>query len=141
MYKTVLLPIDLNEASSWERALPAALASGHGGGAQLHVLTVVPDLGVGAVGAHFPDDFADRMRAEAHAQLKSFIDKNIPAATSVHGDVAQGTVYQEILRVADKIGADLIVMASHRPELRDYLLGPNAARVVRHAPCSVLVVR
>jgi nucleotide-binding universal stress UspA family protein len=35
----------------------------------------------------------------------------------------------------------MIVMASHRPELKDYLLGPNAARVVRHAECSVLVVR
>jgi nucleotide-binding universal stress UspA family protein len=35
----------------------------------------------------------------------------------------------------------VIVLASHRPELKDYLLGPNAARVVRHAKCSVLVVR
>ena len=38
-------------------------------------------------------------------------------------------------------GAELIVMASHRPELRDYLIGPNAARVMRHADASVLVVR
>ena len=52
-----------------------------------------------------------------------------------------GTIYDEILAVADEIGADLIVMASHRPALRDYLLGPNAARVVRHAKQSVLVVR
>ena len=42
---------------------------------------------------------------------------------------------------SEAIKADLIVMGSHRPELRDYLLGPNAARVVRHAPCSVVVVR
>lgn len=32
-------------------------------------------------------------------------------------------------------------MAAHRPALKDYLLGPNAARVVRHSNCSVLVVR
>ncbi|MFQ5760821.1 MAG: universal stress protein, partial [Acidiferrobacterales bacterium] len=43
--------------------------------------------------------------------------------------------------VAEKAGCDLIVMASQRPELKDYLLGPNAARVVRHANCSVLVAR
>ncbi len=141
MYKTVLLPIDLNEASSWERALPAALNAVHADGAQLHVLTVIPDLVVGAVGVHFPDDFAEKMRAETRAQIKAFVGKNIPAATAAHTDIAQGTVYQEILHAAGKIGADLIVMASHRPELRDYLLGPNAARVVRHAPCSVLVVR
>ncbi len=55
--------------------------------------------------------------------------------------MAHGTIYQEILSAARKIEVDLIVMASHRPALEDYLLGPNAARVVRHADCSVLVVR
>ena len=35
----------------------------------------------------------------------------------------------------------LIVMGSHHPELKDYLLGPNAAKVMRHADCSVMVVR
>ncbi len=32
-------------------------------------------------------------------------------------------------------------MGSHRPELSDYLLGPNAGKVVRHAKCLVMVVR
>jgi nucleotide-binding universal stress UspA family protein len=35
----------------------------------------------------------------------------------------------------------LIVMNSHRPDLRDHLIGSNASQVVRHASCSVLVVR
>lgn len=55
--------------------------------------------------------------------------------------VANGTVYEEILKAAKETKCDFIVMASHRPELKDYLLGPNAARVVRHAECSVLVIR
>ena len=37
--------------------------------------------------------------------------------------------------------ADAIVIASHRPDLSDYLLGSTAARVVRHAQCTVLVLR
>ena len=45
------------------------------------------------------------------------------------------------LSVAKQISCDLIVMASHRPGAKDFLLGPNAARVVRHANCSVTVVR
>lgn len=45
------------------------------------------------------------------------------------------------MAAADKLGCDLIVLSSHRPEMRDYLIGPNAARVVRHAKQSVLVVR
>jgi len=42
---------------------------------------------------------------------------------------------------ARTLGVDLIIMASRRPELEDYLIGSNAARVVRHAHLSVLVVR
>ncbi len=141
MYKTVLLPIDLNESSSWDKAVPAALASVRTQGTGLHVMTVVPDFGMASVGVHFPNDFADKMRAEAGAQLKAFVGEHIPRDVAVHSIVGQGTVYQEILRVAREVGADLIVMASHRPELNDDLLGPNAARVVRHASCSVLVVR
>jgi nucleotide-binding universal stress UspA family protein len=34
-----------------------------------------------------------------------------------------------------------ILMASHRPEVKDYLIGPNAAHVAQHADCSVLVLR
>ncbi|MCH7935649.1 MAG: aminotransferase class III-fold pyridoxal phosphate-dependent enzyme [Proteobacteria bacterium] len=58
-----------------------------------------------------------------------------------HPVVRVGNVYEEILKLAGEISCDLIVMASHQPKLEDYLLGPNAARVVRHATCSVLVVR
>ncbi|WP_294608870.1 universal stress protein [Roseovarius sp.] len=38
-------------------------------------------------------------------------------------------------------GADCIVIGSHKPGLSDFLLGSTAARVVRHAPCSVHVLR
>jgi len=42
---------------------------------------------------------------------------------------------------AEKCGADLILVASHRPGLQEYFLGSTASRVVRRAPCSVLVLR
>lgn len=52
-----------------------------------------------------------------------------------------GSISAEILSAAEEAKADLIVMASHRPEMLDYLIGPNAVHVVQHARCSVLVVR
>jgi nucleotide-binding universal stress UspA family protein len=56
--------------------------------------------------------------------------------------VTHGTsIYAEILAVAEEAETDLIVVGSHRPAMKDYLLGTNAARVVRHAGCSVLVAR
>ena len=51
------------------------------------------------------------------------------------------SIYAEILGVAEKAEVDLVVIGSHRPAMKDYLLGTNAARVVRHARCSVLVAR
>ena len=51
------------------------------------------------------------------------------------------SIYDKILEVAKEAGADLIVVGSHRPAMKDYLLGTNAGRVVRHASCSVLVAR
>ena len=59
----------------------------------------------------------------------------------VHRIVGQGSIHREIIAAAEKADADLIVMASHKPTARDYLLGANAAHVVRHAACSVMVVR
>jgi nucleotide-binding universal stress UspA family protein len=66
---------------------------------------------------------------------------NVPEGVAVHPHVLHGTIYDEILRAAGKLEVDLIVIGAHRPEFSDYLLGPNAARVVRHARQSVYVVR
>ena len=55
--------------------------------------------------------------------------------------VTMGSVYHDVLAEADRLKADLIVVGSHRPSMATYLLGSNAATIVRHARCSVLVVR
>ncbi len=140
MYDNILLPVDLGDDHSKEKALPAAVEFCRAFGARLHIMSVVPDFGVAAVSSFFPDDFADKAVAQTTEGLHKLADAHA-------GDIdcsviaAYGNIYEEILRVSRDINADLIVMASNRPKLEDYLLGPNAARVVRHAPVSVLVVR
>lgn len=105
MDSDILVGVSLNDEASWKGALPVAVERCRKFGAQLNVLTLVPDF----------------------AAVKTV--------------VAQVTPYTEILRVAADLGRNLMVLRSHPPELKDYRLGPNAARVVRHAHCSVLVVR
>lgn len=141
MYKEILLAIDLGEESSWEKALPAAVELCRTSGARLHALTVVPELGPSIVSGYFPEDYLARMIADATTRLNELLDAELPEGIQARPIVTQGTVYKVIIDTADGIDADLIVMASHRPERRDYLLGPNAARVVRHSDTSVLVVR
>lgn len=73
--------------------------------------------------------------------LKEFVKTHIPEDIKTQRIVGEGTVYEVILNMAAKINADMIVVSSGRDDLKDFLLGPNAARVVRHANCSVTVVR
>ncbi len=136
-----MLPIDLGDVESSRKAVSTAIELSRTEGARLHLLCVVPGYSMSIVSQYFPEGFEEKSLAEAAQQLDDFIAKNIPTEIASPAIVASGTVYKEILRVAGEIGCDIIVMASHRPELKDYLLGPNAARVVRHANCSVLVVR
>jgi nucleotide-binding universal stress UspA family protein len=141
MFRNVLVPVDLSDKHSWRKALPAAIALCEAFGARLNVITVVPEFGLPIVGQYFPEGYEDKLRQQVARQLKAFVAEQVPDALPTRRIVGEGRIYREILSAARAIEADLIVMGSHHPELKDYLLGPNAARVVRHADCSVLVVR
>ena len=141
MYKNILLTIDPTEESSWQKALPTAVELCKSSAAKLHLLAVVPDFGMSAVGLHFPDNFQGDAIDKTKKELETLASESVPDGVDVDTIVVCGTIYEEILKSLKTIGPDLVVMSSHRPELKDYLLGPNAARVVRHAACSVLVVR
>jgi nucleotide-binding universal stress UspA family protein len=141
MYKDILLPLDLAEPSSWEKALPTAIELCKSFQSKLHIMSVVPDFGSSLVGSFFPKGFEEKALEETKKQLKAFVQEHIPQDIRVQRIIANGTVYDEILRVCDDINIDLIIMSAHRPKLEDYLLGPNSARVVRHAKCSVFVIR
>lgn len=141
MFSSILLPIDLNQESSWNKVIPAATNMAKESGADLQVLTVVPDYGMAVVGSFFPADYEKTAISQAEESLAKFISEHFESGLNVKGHVHHGTIYKEIIQSADDLSCDLIVLASHRPETKDYLLGPNAARVVRHAKQSVFVVR
>lgn len=138
--KTILLPVDIFHDDGWQDALNHAVNLAKQNGATIHALVVIPDFGMALVGSFFPDGFSSNALTEATSKLAEFVAKNLDGM-DVTTHVKHGTVYKEILACADAIDADMIVMASHRPEMKDYLLGPNAARVVRHAHQSVTVIR
>ena len=142
MFKNILVPIDLDEESSWAKALEVAEEMAANYGAELNVTAVVPTFNMSVVGSYFPKDYEKEAMASAKERLKELLETQCQRdGVKVKGHVAHGTIYDEIMRVADELNCDVIVMASHRPALKDYLLGPNAARVVRHARQSVFVVR
>ena len=141
MYQNILVPVDLSDKHSWRKALPTAIRLAETFEARLHLITVVPGFPLPIVGQYFPDDFEPKLKQQAAQQLRDFASEQVAHAVPCKRIIAEGKVYQEILRAAEKVKADLIVMGSHRPELKDFLLGPNAQKVVHHAQCSVMVIR
>ncbi|MXQ09687.1 universal stress protein [Alphaproteobacteria bacterium GH1-50] len=141
MFKSILLPIDLSAPDSWSRAAPTAIKMAHDGGVPLHVVTVIPDFGTSMVGSYFQDGYEKQALHDVGEKLTAWVSENVPSDVDVSPHVMHGRVYDKIIEAADRLGTDVIVMGSHQPELSDYLLGPNAARVVRHAKQSVFVIR
>jgi nucleotide-binding universal stress UspA family protein len=142
MFATVLLAVDLAHEASWRKALPAAAEIARRGGGKLHVVAVAPDFAATLVGGFFPEDFEAKALAHVAEELAAFVAAHGPKDVPVETHAVHGHVAEEILRVAKESGAELIVMASHQPnQLREFFIGSNADRVVRHSPVSVLVVR
>ena len=141
MFKSILLPIDLSSRASWSKAAPVAIKMAGDDKVPLHVLTVVPDFGTSMVATYFESDYEEKAMHEMGEHVRDWIAGNVPEDIDVHPHVVHGRVYDQIIHAADTLGCDCIVIGSHQPELSDYLLGPNAARVVRHAKQSVFVIR
>ena len=141
MLKSILLTVDLNSNDGWQRPTSFAVKMAQTFGAELHVMTVVPDFGMSIVGSYFDKSYEQRVLSDMQAKLDQFVSDNTPSDVSAKSYLAHGSIYDQIMTTADKLSCDGIVIGAHRPELKDYLLGPNAARVVRHAKQSVFVIR
>ncbi|WP_171089880.1 MULTISPECIES: universal stress protein [unclassified Ruegeria] len=143
MTRSVLCAIDISNGEIDVPVLQKAAALADLEGAQLDVVTVLPDFGESWVSGFFEPDFHDKAFEEAQATLTSLCVKALGSERneSIRHVVATGTAYQEILKTAESAGSDLIVIGAHKPDFKDYLLGPNASRVVRHSSVSVYVVR
>ena len=143
MSKSILCAVDLGNAEVADKVLAQAAKLAELDDAQLDVVTVLPDFGESWVSGFFEEHHHEKAVKETSARLHDVCERLLGSECNVKVRhlVATGTAYQEILKTAKTAGSDLIVIGAHKPELQDYLLGPNAARVVRHSSCSVFVVR
>ncbi|MFY0610801.1 MAG: universal stress protein [Hyphomicrobiaceae bacterium] len=138
MYANVLVPVDLEHKDQVGEMIRTAIEIS-GADAKLTLLFVLPEIPA-TVGLQMPAGSAEKARAHAEKQLLEISKaNNAPQEASIV--TAVGRPHHKILEMAERDGIDLIVMASHQPGLADYLLGSVATSVVRHAQCSVHVMR
>lgn len=136
MYKSILVPIDPANAERGKAMIARARALADDG-ARILLLSVIETV-PGYVLAELPSGLMEDRAADADADLEAIAKE---AGGGLQTMVRTGKPSTEIMTVAEDEGADLIIVASHNPGMQDYFLGSNAARVVRHAQCSVLVDR
>lgn len=139
--KHILCAVDLSDEADATKILLEAEKQAVVYSATLSVVTVVPDYGSSWVGSFFQEGTLKLATEAAMEALRKLTEETKKRGLSVQHIVEVGTGYEQILKAADQVSADLIVVGAHKPDLSDRIIGPNAARVVRHATASVLVVR
>jgi universal stress protein G len=140
MFKQILVPVDLADTDLAKPSIETAVSLARVSGGKVRVLNVLPMTPV-MLAEYVPPDFDAQQRQSAEEALAIISRECGLDIDHVSSTVRQGGIYHEVLEEAKSIGADLIVMSSHRPAMKTYFLGSNAGHVVRYAKCSVLVVR
>lgn len=140
--KYILVPIDFSAPS--KKALDYAVPFAEQFGAKLTLLHVVEPVATPDFANSFPLMMEnDKVRAACKAQLQSLVKEQAIDPKLVEKTlVRQGRAFHEIADAARTLKTDLIIISTHGyTGLKHALLGSTAERVVRHAPCPVLVVR
>lgn len=137
MYKKILVPVEPSHVERHQEALEMARLLRKDDQAEIIALTVIePVPGYFAMAESLPD-----LQLQAGEQTLKDLKAFVGEGSNIKARVLHGHAATEINALAEREGVDCIVIASHKPEFVDYFLGSTAARVVRHAPCSVHVMR
>jgi nucleotide-binding universal stress UspA family protein len=138
MYKTIIIPLALDQGLAPRLLELARLLKDDGGKLiAVHVLDQVPKFASYYMG----EDAGANRQNEILAAAKQGINDRIGEQDDAEAVVLTGHPGRSITDYAQEIGADCIIVGSHRPDLTDFFLGSTAARIVRYSQCSVHVLR
>jgi nucleotide-binding universal stress UspA family protein len=139
----LLVPMDFSDTA--KKALQYAVPFAAAFDAEVVLLHVLQPYTLPADLGYLPPELAISEReilSSAREELTRLCVREISARARCRAEVRQGLPWQEIVATARETNTDLIVLATHgRTGVQHVLLGSVTERVVRHAPCPVLVVR
>lgn len=136
MYKMILVAVDITHGELGKLLISRAEAL-IGTDGRMQLVFVQEDVPAYVL-SELPRDIVENRRADALTHLRALASA---ANVEAEVDLRSGHAATGILASAKDCNADLIMIASHRPDYRDFFIGSTAARVVRHAQCSVLISR
>ena len=140
MFKKILVPIDVDypktAAAVYRKVATIAKLSG----AEIRLVSVMPGFGMPIVAAYISDEVRKEATDRFKESLDEFIENNCDEPVSSR--IRTGKNWEEIIKAADKWGADLIVVYhNHRREINEVFSGSCSQRVSDNANCSVLRLR
>ncbi|MGB8623209.1 MAG: universal stress protein [Paracoccaceae bacterium] len=137
MFKKIMTPVDVAHLGDLEKALKctADLARHY----DAEVVYVGVTTSTPSATAHTPEEYNRKLEEFAAGQGETHGIKT--AADTVIGHDPTTDVDDALLRASHDTGADLVVMASHMPNVLDYIWPSNGGKIAEHAKCSVFVVR
>lgn len=135
MYTNILIPVLFDDGHDTAASFKAAraLAGKDAKFTVLHVMEDIPNYARLEILSSAIDESRKKIAAKLADKAMA-----IPSATPV---LVNGHSGRTIVEYANTNDIDCIVMASHQLGLADIFLGSTAAKVVRHAKCSVHVIR
>lgn len=140
MFKKLLVPVDLSDMPMMKASLDAAKSLAAVWGSEVRLAYIMPFVPSSYL-EYVPADFDRSEKERAQAELTALGEALSLAPGKVSTVIRQGGVYHEVLSEAGEAHCDLILVSSHWPTLVTYLTGSHATNIVRHANCSVLVLR
>jgi len=141
MYKSILFPVDLEHTAEAETALKIAIEEAGRSKAKLTIMTAAPGFGMPIVASYFDENAVSEALKEVARHLKKYVDDNVPDDIDSNAVVVEGHPGELILKQAQKDAIDLIVIPAQHSKIENLFLGSVAAQVVRHATCTVTVVK
>lgn len=139
--KTIIAAVDLQHKDSDGHVVNEAILLAQTHGAEIELIFVIPDQQNSFAQHYIPEEMRQQVETAAERELAEFSAGFDWAGIAHRQKVLRGVVYETLIERAQEVSARFIVIGSSKPGLKDLFMGPNAARVARHAPCSVLVVR
>jgi nucleotide-binding universal stress UspA family protein len=140
MFKKILLPIDVDYPETAGAVYSKAAELARQSGAELHILSILPGFGMPIVASYITDEIREETYRRIQEALERFIQEH--CREPVPYTIAVGKNWREIIRMAGKWKADLIVVFHNEErELNEAFSDSCSRRVAEHAPCSVLWLR
>ena len=140
MFNKILVPVDIDYPKTAAIVYRKALEIAESTSAEIRLISVMPGFSMPIVASFISEEMVKKAKDQVRATLEAFIKDNCQEPITY--TIKTGKNWEEIVKAADKWGADLIVVYHNRErEVNEVFSNSCSQRVMENANCAVLRLR